>query len=271
MQGNCRKDARDARAVLAFAGALIGLALFLPGKGIAGWEVGAKAGFDTNVGRSVDDGDSDVFLLGYAAYLRQADGEKRLDWTFSGVLEGAAYADYSDLDYGSASIAPGLLWIVRPGWTVNLSPFFQVKAVSDSDQSAYAFGARVDLRQELSRKLYLGEFVSWTDSRADVETYSYTEIAAGAAFGVNWTDAVFTEVGYRYAHGDSFMSLGTATLAPGGGGGSGGGGGPGGPASGAARIPFIPPRSGATWSRIASTPTPWISRRGSTGPPRCSP
>jgi hypothetical protein len=50
-------------------------------------------------------------------------------------------------------------------------------------------------------------------------------MAAGAAFGVNWTDAVFTEAGYRYAHGDSFVSLGTATLAPGGGAGSGGGGG----------------------------------------------
>jgi hypothetical protein len=199
------------------------MALFLPDKAVAGWEVGAKAGFDTNVGRTVDDGDSDVVLLGYGAYLRQADGEKRLDWTFSTVLEGAAYADYTDLDYGSASISPGLLWIVRPGWTFNLSPFFQVKGASDSDQSAVAFGARVDLRQELSRRTYLGEFVSWTDSRADVETYSYTEIAAGVAFGVNWTDAVFTEVGYRYAHGDSFVSLGTATLAPGGGGGSGGG------------------------------------------------
>ena len=228
MKGIYRKDRVMRGAVLAFAGALIGMALFLPGSVVAGWEVGAKAGFDTNVGRTVDDGDSDVFLLGYAAYLRQADGEKRFDWTFTGVLEGAAYADYSELDYGSASISPGLLWIVHPGWTVNLSPFFQLKAVSDSDQSAVAFGARVDLRQELSRMAYLGEFVSWTDSRADVETYSYTEMAAGVAFGVNWTDAVFTEVGYRYAHGDSFVSLGTATLAPGGGAGSGGGsGGPG--------------------------------------------
>jgi hypothetical protein len=92
----------------------------------------------------------------------------------------------------------------------------------------YILGYYTDLRQEVSRKLYLGEFVSWTDSRANVDTYSYTEIAAGAAFGVNWTDSVFTEIGYRYAHGDSFFSLGTTELSPGGGGG-GGGPGPGGP------------------------------------------
>jgi hypothetical protein len=205
----------------AFAAALLGMFVLLPGKGFAGWEIGARGGFDSNVGRSVDGKESDVFLLGHAAYLRQADGETRFDWTLSAVVEGAAYADYSDLDYGSASIMPGLLWIVRPGWTVNLSPFFQVKGVRDRDQSSYAFGARADLRQGLSRKLYLAESVSWTDSRADVETYSYTEFAAGAAFGVNWTDAAFTEIGYRYARGDSFLSLGTAALIPGGGGGGG--------------------------------------------------
>ncbi len=221
-----RMDRSEGRAgrgiVFALAAALTGMSILLPGKGIAGWEIGARAGFDSNVGRSVEGEESDVFLLGHGAYLRQADGETRLDWTFSAVVEGAAYADYSDLDYGSASVMPGLLWIARPGWTVNLSPFFQVKGVRDSDQSAYAFGARIDLRQELPRRLYLAESVSWTDSRADVETYSYTEFAAGAAIGVNWTDAFFTEIGYRYARGDSFFSLGTATLVPGGGGGGGG-------------------------------------------------
>ncbi|MEW6719545.1 MAG: hypothetical protein AB1346_03755, partial [Thermodesulfobacteriota bacterium] len=206
-----------------FAALLAGMSLLSPGNAFAGWEAGARAGFDTNVGRSVVDGEGDVFLLGYAAYLRPADGERRLDWTLSAMVEGTAYADLSDLDSGAASISPGMLWIVRPGWTVNLSPFIQGKAVSDSDQSAFAFGARADLRQELSRKLYLGESVSWTDSRAQVETYSFTELAAGMAIGVNWTDAVFTEIGYRYARGDSFLSLGTTALAPGGGGGGIGG------------------------------------------------
>lgn len=224
MRGSRLKGPAGGGFALAIAAALTGASLLLPAKGVAGWEIGARAGFDTNVGRAVDDGENDVFLLGHAAFLRQADGETRFDWTLSAVLEGAAYADYSDLDYGSATIAPGLLWIVRPGWTVNLAPFLQAKAVRDSDQSAYAFGARADLRQELSRKLYLGEFVSWTDSRADVDTYSYTEFSAGAAFGVSWTDSAFTEIAYRYARGDSFFSLGTATLVPGGGGGGGGSG-----------------------------------------------
>jgi hypothetical protein len=214
---------RAARGAFPPLGAVLtGLALLLPGTAAAGWEAGAKAGFDTNVERSIADGGDDVFLLGYAAFLRSADGGSRLDWTLSAVVEGGAYADYSDLDYGSVSIAPGLLWILRPGWTAGLSPFFHAKAVRDSGQSAVGFGARIDFRQELPHGSYLGESVSWTDSRADTETYSYTEFAAGAVFGVNWTDAAFTEIGYRYARGDSFLSLGTDTLAAGGGGGGSG-------------------------------------------------
>lgn len=212
-------------AVVGIAGAA---AILFPRIAPAAWEAGAKAGFDTNVNRSIDGRESDGFLLGYGAYLRQADGERRLDWTLSAVLEGAAYARFSGLDYGSASISPGGIFIVRPGWTVGLAPFLLAKAVKDPDQSAWAYGARIDFRQEFRNDLYLAEYGAYADSRAKVATYSYSEIAAGAAFGVNWTRAVSTEMGYRYAHGDSFLSVGTVAASSGGGGGAGGGPGGGG-------------------------------------------
>ena len=206
------------------------MALHPPGTVFAGWETGAKAGFETNVNRSVVDGESDTCLNAYGAYLRRGDGEHRLDWTFSAVLEGVAYAKTVGLDYGSVSLAPGAIYVVRPGWTVSISPFLQAKTVRDSDQSSRAFGARADLRQEFPEKLYLGEFFSYIDSRANVDTYSYREVATGALFGVNWTSATFTEIGYRYSHGDSFLSVGTISSTSGGGGG--GGAGPGGGGSG---------------------------------------
>ncbi|MGB7630801.1 MAG: hypothetical protein WBM29_06910 [Candidatus Deferrimicrobium sp.] len=198
---------------------LAGMALLPPGNVFAGWETGAKAGFETNVNRSVVDGESDTYLLGYGAYLRRGDGEHRLDWTFSAMLEGAAYAKADGMDYGSVSLAPGAICVVRPGWVINISPFLQAKTVRDTDQSSLAFGARADLRQEFREKLYLGEFFSYIDSRANVDTYSYSEVAAGALFGVNWTSATFTEIGYRYSHGDSFLSVGTVSSSSGGGGG----------------------------------------------------
>ena len=206
------------------------MALLSPGNVSAGWETGAKAGFETNINRSVVDGESDTYLLGYGAYLRRGDGEHRLDWTFSAVLEGVAYAKADGMDYGSVSLAPGAIYVVRPGWTVNVSPFLQTKTVRDTDQSSWAFGARADLRQEFMEKLYLGEFFSYIDSRAHVDTYSYREVATGALFGVNWTSSTFTEIGYRYSHGDSFLSVGTissSSVGSAGGGAGSGGGGPG--------------------------------------------
>ena len=198
----------------------VAVMVLLPhGKVSAGWETGAKAGFESNVNRSVVDGESDTYLLGYGAYLLRGDGEHRLDWTFSAVFEGVAYAKADGMDYGSVSLSPGAIYVVRPGWTVNISPFLQAKTVQDTDQSSWAFGARADLRQEFPEKLYLGEFLSYTDSRANADTYSYSEVATGALFGVNWTSATFTEIGYRYSHGDSFLSVGTDASSSGGGGG----------------------------------------------------
>lgn len=205
-------------SLTAIAGVFAAMILLPQGNILAGWETGAKVGFETNANRSVVDGESDTCLLGYGAYFRRGDGEHRLDWTFSAVLEGAAYAGADGMDYGSVSLAPGGIYVISPGWTVNLSPFLQAKAVRDTDQSALAFGARADLRQEFLGKFYLGETFSYVDSRAREDTYSYNEVAAGALFGVNWTPATFTEIGYRYSRGDSFLSVGTVSSSSGGGG-----------------------------------------------------
>ena len=211
------------RSLARFAGVLAGVALLLPRISPAGWETGVKAGFDTNVNRSVSGGSGDLFFLGYGAYLRPATGETRLDWTFSAVLEGAAYARNTGLDYGAISLSPGLVYNIGPAGTVSITPFLQYKPVNDTDQSAWAFGGRVDLLQRFGKNLYLGEYGAYTDSRARVDTYSYTEFAAGAVFGGNFRPGSFAEIGYEYSRGESFLT-GTDTIVSTGTGGMGGGG-----------------------------------------------
>jgi len=209
---------------LAGFAALAGVFLLLPRASLAGWETGARAGFDTNVDRSVSDGGEDFIFSGYGAYLRPAGGETRLDWTLSAVLEGAAYARNAELDYGGISITPGLLYNIGPHGTVSIAPFLQYKAVNDTDQSAWMFGGRIDLRQRFGKNLYLGEYGAYTDSRANADTYSYTEFAAGVVFGMNFRSGTFAEIGYEYSRGDSFLTGTDNSVTSG----TGGGGGPGG-------------------------------------------
>jgi hypothetical protein len=205
--------------------ACVGAVIFLPGGDLAfaGWETGAKAGFDTDVSRSISGGESDEYLLGYAAYGREPSGETRLDWSFSAVGEAAAYASLNDLDYAAITFSPGLVYFNRPGWILSAAPFLQAKGVRDSNQSAIAFGGKLLFRQRLPSDFYVGEYYAYTDSRANADTFSYTEHAVGALLGRTWTRTFRTEIGYEFSRGDSFRSVGGAPFLQGGPGGFGGG------------------------------------------------
>lgn len=198
------------------------LSVLEAGSVFAGWETGAKVGFDTNVSRSISGGESDEYLLGYAAYSREPSGETRLDWSFSAVGEAAAHASLSDLDYAAVTFSPGLVYFYRPGWVISATPFLQAKGVSDSNQSAVAFGGKLLTRQRLPSDFYAGQYYAYTDSRANTDTFSFKEHALGAFFGRNWTRTFSTEIGYEFSRGDSFRSVGTSPLPPGGMGGFGG-------------------------------------------------
>ncbi|HEX9850361.1 hypothetical protein [Candidatus Deferrimicrobium sp.] len=200
-----------------------GMLLVAAGSAVAGWEAGTKLGFDSNVGRSIRGGKSDGYLLAYAGFSRGPSGESRGDWVFSAVAEGAAFASVTDLDSAAITISPGLVYFPRAGWTITVAPILQAKTVKDTDQSAVAFGGKLELRERLGEKAWLAEHYAYRDSRATSDIFSYKEHAVGALLGVNWTPAVSSEFGYEFSRGDSFLSVGTSTATSGGTGGSGGG------------------------------------------------
>jgi hypothetical protein len=116
------------------------------------------------------------------------------------------------------TFSPGLAYILHPGWTAAITPFLQGKAVRDSEQSAWAFGGRFDFSQKFQNGFYIGEYYAYTDSRANEDVYSYTENAVGAYLGMRWTPRVFTEAGYEFSRGDSFLSVSVPSPPTGGGG-----------------------------------------------------
>ena len=220
-RGNSRNDKTKRIPVYSgrtIAACLIGLWLILGSSVYAGWETGAKAGFDTNVNRDTGGGENDQFLSVYVSFDRGPTGERRLDWTMSTTAEGAAFSRFSDLGYVSATVAPGLALLYGSSHGLSASPFLSAKSVVDSDQSSVSFGVRMALRHRLRRDIYIGEYYVYTDSRAEVETFSYTGNAVGIFAGFAWTPAASTEIGYEFSRGDSFRSLGVGTVEPAGGG-----------------------------------------------------
>jgi len=182
------------------------------------WDIGAKLGYESNVNRSLDNAQADTIITAYAAYDRLPSGESRVDWTLRAAISGSAYASDSDLNQVTGTIAPGISVFLSPVWSLNVSPFLRGKGVSDSQQSAIAYGARAMLLQRWTPRFYTGQYYNYTNSNANEEVYSYYENAFGILAGVNWTPAFFTEIGYEYAHGDSFVttnSPGTSASLPG--------------------------------------------------------
>jgi len=184
----------------------------------AGWEAGTVVRFDTNVNRSIDGGKSDGFLVGHLGFARTPTGERRWGVTMSATLEGAAYAKISDLDYVAVTGSPGIVFVPHALWTVAVTPFLQAKGVRDADQSAIAFGGRVSIEERIWRNLYLGQYYVYTDSGANIDTFSFSEHSLGAYAGLVATRALTVELGYEFTRGDSFRVVGTSassTLGPG--------------------------------------------------------
>ena len=171
------------------------------------WEIGTKAGFDSNVDRAVDNGRDDVYLSAYASFNRNPSGESRLGWALAATIGGTTYKNLDDLSYLEAVIAPGIVFNIYRSWNVTAAPFFQAKGVRDSDQSALAIGGKVSMQQQLPGDTYLGQYYLYKDSSAETDVYSFAEHAVGVYAGVNWTSSFFSEIGYEYSHGDSFRSL----------------------------------------------------------------
>lgn len=185
----------------------------------AGWQAGARTVYDSNINRSVDNRESDAYLSSYASVIRQTSGESRLGWFGEMSLEGTLFINNHDLNYVMISGSAGMTYFIHAFWRVDIAPFLEAKAVNDSEQSALAFGGKVSMQQQIKRDIYTGQYYIYRDSRADTETYSFTEHMFGVFLGVNWTEALFTEVYYEFSQGDSFRTISTnsttSTILPG--------------------------------------------------------
>lgn len=186
--------------------------LIMPTRVLALWEAEAKLLYDSNVNRSVVEEESDTYLDALVTYTRASNPERMLDWTLRSSVEGVAYVQTRDLDFLGLSLSPAVVVLSANWWQARIGPFMQARRVRDNDQSAWVFGALVNLGQQWSPFWYSGEYYAYTDSRARDEIYSFTEHSAGIFVGQNWTGSFFSEIGYEYASGESFQTVPTTTI-----------------------------------------------------------
>ncbi len=187
----------------------MGILLFFQPLALAGWdwETGGKAGYDSNIDRAIQSPQGSGYLGAYLSVNRDPEGESRLDWTLAALVDGAIYPNFSDFNYATLTMAPGLTYFPHKDWSVALSPFLQAKSVADADQSALAFGGKLLLKQKWGAGFYTGQYYLYKDSRAEVDTYSFTENALGFFLGRKFTARAFGEIGYEFSRGDSFRTV----------------------------------------------------------------
>jgi hypothetical protein len=188
---------------------VVGVSLLLQSLALAGWdwETGGKAGYDSNLDRAIHNPQGSGYLGAYLSVNREAEGESRLDWTWSSLVDGAVYPNLSDLNYAAFTVAPGLTYFIHKDWSVAISPYLQAKSIAEADQSALAFGGKILLKQKWGTGLYSGQYFLYKDSRAEVDTYSFTENTFGIFLGTKLAAKAFGEIGYEFSKGDSFRAV----------------------------------------------------------------
>jgi hypothetical protein len=175
----------------------------------ADWEreTGVKAGYDSNLDRAISNPQGSGYLSGFLSLNREAGGESRFDWSLGTQVEGTAYFNLAELNSAAVTLAPGLTYFLHKDWLISVSLFGQAKSVVDSEQSALAFGGKINLKQRWKDGIYSGQYYLYRDSRAQVDTYSYIENALGVFLGWKWSAKLFSEIGYEFSRGDSFLTV----------------------------------------------------------------
>ncbi len=176
----------------------------------ASLEVLAKAEFDSNVNRGINQSKGDGIFTVQFDLEKPATGETRLEWVYAASLQAASYVQFDELNYAEFSISPGILYHKHITVTAALYPFIQIRAVRDSAQSAVTVGAQASLSEQVSSVLSLTQYYAYRQAFARDDTYSYGMHSAGLVGALVLTRNLLADLSYEFGYGDSFRCIGPA-------------------------------------------------------------
>ncbi len=184
----------------------------------AGFSVGVKGVYDSNVNDTAADEEGDFETNLYLAYEKDATGEAAFEWTFGAETGADLYAAKSELNDFYAEITPGFTYLPLGGLHLFLQAPAGGSTTKDSSGSYWDAGVRAgaseDFRGGLALTEYAGYRQTWAKESSDSEKRVYFGIGAAHPLPMECWAEITVEYGLVRSEGqDTLAGLGGAASA----------------------------------------------------------
>lgn len=160
-----------------------------------------RAGYDSDPGDVSDKDGGDAWVALTAGKTMISDGAGPLAISLDLALGVTGYARLTELDRVSLVVTPAIEYVISPRVAASVALVTEGQIVSDGSRSAWGWGGALRLREQLSPRVSLAEYVSYRDLNAQGAEFSGTRLALGlylrSFLGERWT----LGCGGEYAHG----------------------------------------------------------------------
>lgn len=161
-----------------------------------------RVGYDTDPGdtSNQDRGDAWAAMTAGKTIIGETGGP--LSISLDLALGATAYARLTELDRVSLVVTPAIDYVISQRVAATVALAAEGQLVSDGSRSAWGWGGTLRLRELLSPRLSLAEYVSYRDLNARDAEYSGTKVALGIYLQLFLNERWALGTGAEYAHGD---------------------------------------------------------------------
>jgi hypothetical protein len=161
-----------------------------------------RAGYDSDPDSGSNQVRGDAWAAVTAGTTLARDTGGPLTISLDVALGATAFARLTELDRISLVVTPAVDYVISPRVAATLALVTEGQLVEDDDRSAWGWGGLLRLREQLSTRVSLAEYLSYRNLTARDAEYSGTKVAVGlflrTYLGERWTFGA----GGEYAHGD---------------------------------------------------------------------
>lgn len=185
---------------------LAALALAAPAQAEVTLNAGAKLTHETNANGSPDEPttanqESDTYLTvnASAVYYTPLDAAKSSYFIGQVGALTSAYDRFDNLDNSMLVASAGFYKQLSSAWSGQLTGRGFMRETEQSARDANGFGATLEIKNQLSRNVFIKAIADYEDSTADLDAYSYTGETYGLNLGYLPLKNTFVNVGYSHA------------------------------------------------------------------------
>lgn len=161
-----------------------------------------RIGYDTDPGDASNQDRSDTWAALALGKTIVGETGGPLAISLDLAFDATAYSRLRDLDRISLVVTPAIDYVISPRVAAMVALVAEGQLVNDDNRSAWGWGGILRLREQLSPRMNLIEYVSYRDLTARAAKYSGTKAAVGFFLRTDLGERWMLGVGGEYAHGD---------------------------------------------------------------------